>query len=101
MMVAGYHLKATTGWLSCAEQYAGNGVADAFGFSALPGGSFRESMYRYVDTLGYWWTSTITGEYSGASKISYSMLINYSAAYLKPQENDDSYGLSVRCLLDQ
>lgn len=35
-----------------------NTGTDTFGFSALPGGSYTGSTYLWINSNGYWWTST-------------------------------------------
>lgn len=53
---AGEALKSVKGW---AED--GNGT-NSSGFNALPAGIRRGNRYEWVDTFGFWWTSTPTSE---------------------------------------
>jgi len=87
---AGRYLKATSGWND-----NGNGT-NAYGFSALPGGSgYSDGNFRNAGNGGWWWSSS---EYS-----------SNSADYLRMSYDIDgvSYGdyyknslYSVRCLKD-
>jgi len=65
---AGVALKSTKGW-----DEGGNGT-NSSGFNALPGGQRRPdgSGNVLMASLGYWWTSTPTGE-KGNQKCSVSM----------------------------
>jgi uncharacterized protein (TIGR02145 family)/uncharacterized repeat protein (TIGR02543 family) len=99
---AGAKLKSTSGWHD-----NGNGTDD-FGFSALPGG--RNSAlgtaapYRNAGECGYWWTSTVFGEFN--------QFANYRYMYSKGDyvlEFVDSnsggrevnvFAFSIRCVKD-
>jgi uncharacterized protein (TIGR02145 family) len=90
---AGEALKSITGW---AEN--GNGT-NSSGFNALPAGIRRNNLYEVMGVMGFWWTSTGTGEagkawsrnmsYNGAIK---SKLFRFDASV--------SYANSVRCIRD-
>ena len=53
---AGEALKSVSGW---AED--GNGT-NSSGFNALPAGIRRNNLYEVMGVMGFWWTSTLTGE---------------------------------------
>ncbi len=89
--IAGYKLKATSGWSS-----GGNGT-DEYGFSALPGGS-RFSYDGYFYTMGYygtWWSST---EYDATH--AWGRSINYDYGYVSRYSYGNRLGFSIRCVRD-
>ena len=86
---AGTYLKATSEWYD-----DGNGT-DTYGFSALPGGLYYGSAFRYVDYYGYWWTAT---EFSSTS--AYIRYMGYDITGVDTSLNDKTYGRSLRCLKD-
>jgi uncharacterized protein (TIGR02145 family) len=53
---AGDALKSVSGWLE-----GGNG-ANSSGFNALPAGIRRNDRYEVRGAMGFWWTSTLSGE---------------------------------------
>jgi len=88
--IAGEKLKATSGWNN-----NGNGV-DAFGFSALAGGSgYSDCSFDFVGRFGLWWSAT---EHDASSAYSRDMLRNIADVIR------NYYGktnlLSVRCVQD-
>lgn len=86
---AGAVLKSTSGWSSY-EGVSGNGT-DAFGFSALPAGSWPSS--EGVDA--YFWSST---EFDSYYAYSMYLLDDYDYVYLV--SDSKFYRFSVRCLKD-
>ncbi|MDY6284345.1 MAG: fibrobacter succinogenes major paralogous domain-containing protein [Fibrobacter sp.] len=86
---AGAALKSTSGWSSY-EGVSGNGT-DAFGFSALPAGSWPSS--EGVDA--YFWSST---EFDSYYAYSMYLLDDYDYAYLVSDSKFSRF--SVRCLKD-
>jgi uncharacterized protein (TIGR02145 family) len=93
---AGNALKSTKGW-----DEGGNGT-NSSGFNALPGGQRRPDGSRnvLVGSLGFWWTSSPTGEegkawewnfhYGGSDQQLKSKVFRFDA--------EISGGLSVRCV---
>ncbi len=85
-------LKATNGW-----NESGNGT-DNYGFSALPGGYFKES-FESVGYTGGWWT---TSEDSASN--AYSRIISYYQSeffdYILPQNENKVARYSLRCVKD-
>jgi uncharacterized protein (TIGR02145 family) len=86
---AGTKLKAKDGWNN-----NGNGTND-YGFSALPGGGVYGAYFEYAGNYGNWWTAT-ESEYGAA----YPRGINYDYDGVYENNDDKSYGYSVRCLQD-
>jgi uncharacterized protein (TIGR02145 family) len=89
--VAGWHLKAESGW----SYYDGNGFSgnglDTYGFSALPGGRLEldsdgESFYS-AGYGGYWWSATPA-----------SVWVMYYDSHEVYQRDNEYYGLSIRCV---
>jgi uncharacterized protein (TIGR02145 family) len=81
---AGDNLKASSGW---------NGN-NQYGFNALPGGAFTGG-FSYLESHSFFWTS---------DNITFGAI----ARLLRGQDNlsgrlgeDDSYGLSIRCIKDE
>jgi uncharacterized protein (TIGR02145 family) len=100
--MAGKLLKATSGWNDKPGGTSGNGT-DAFGFSALPGGSgsppgsYGSSNYSFsnVGDTGYWWSSS---DYN-ISFAYYRYIIYHDYAHHNGS-NQDGGLFSVRCLKD-
>jgi len=86
---AGKMLKARKGWNN-----RGNGK-DEYGFSALPGGRYYGSGFGIAGLNGYWWTAT---EYDDNS--AYIRRMRYDDDNVYDDDNDESDGLSVRCVKD-
>jgi len=92
--VAGKKLKSKSGWKSN-ESGNGNGMDD-FGFSALPGGGrFSNGDFYEAGRHGRWWTATEYG-----SDYAYYRYMFYDNDYVYKDNNSKSYGLSVRCIMD-
>ena len=86
---AGKMLKSTSGW----RPSNGNGE-DAFGFSALPAGSFQDNNFYMVGSEGNFWSST--ERYDNVYRV---RLYNYTdRADLETVYK--SYGQPVRCIKD-
>ena len=86
---AGKKLKSKSGW------YINSGT-DEFGFSALPGGSLRsDGDFSGAGNFGFWWTAT---EYSGGG--AYLRGMGFDGGSVLEDDNDESYGNSVRCVQD-
>lgn len=90
-------LKSVKGW---AED--GNGT-NSSGFDALPGGIRRNNLYEVMSVMGFWWTSTLTGEEGKAWGWNFS----YGGPGEKPLKtkafrfpSSISYAESVRCVRD-
>ncbi|MDZ7742845.1 MAG: fibrobacter succinogenes major paralogous domain-containing protein [Bacteroidota bacterium] len=85
---AGYKMKSTSGWYS-----NGNG-SDAYGFAALPGGSYYTGGFNWIEKLARFWSSTGNG--TGAWGRTLSSSYDKVSRGSDPQEG----GFSVRCLKD-
>jgi uncharacterized protein (TIGR02145 family) len=86
---AGEHLKANSAlWFS-------NSGTDAYGFFALPGGSYRGSSFGAQGSYGYWWSAS---EYRASNAYYRYMYASDGRAYWS--NRDKSIGLSLRCLQD-
>lgn len=85
---AGENLKATEGWF-------GDGVGiDAFGFSALPGGSIDYLGYsRAINYYGGWWTAT---EADSSYAWNRGLHSNYSSIHRRAYYKISAF--SVRCI---
>jgi uncharacterized protein (TIGR02145 family) len=88
---AGRNLKSIGSWW-----YAGN-EADLFGFSGLPGGHHDfHGYFVLVGLYGYWWSSTEDYFHNGWVRI---ISHDRPEVYLQTV-SEESFGFSVRCLLD-
>jgi uncharacterized protein (TIGR02145 family) len=87
---AGKKLKSKSGWNN-----NGNGTDD-FGFSALPGGArYRDGKFYNVGGNGRWWTATARN-----SDDAYYRRMGDDDDYVGEDNDNKSYGLSVRCIKD-
>jgi uncharacterized protein (TIGR02145 family) len=87
---AGMILKATSGWNS-----NGNGI-DAYGFSALPGGSRgTDGGFGTAGDYGYWWSATELATYQA-----YNRYMGYNYDDVREYINLKEYGFAVRCVGD-
>jgi uncharacterized protein (TIGR02145 family) len=92
---AGQKLKSKSGWNVCDGECRDNG-ADSYGFSALPGGYQCDGGYfGRVGYCGDWWTAT---EYDSDNAYIRGMCGNHSG--VTEDDDDKSYGFSVRCVAD-
>jgi uncharacterized protein (TIGR02145 family) len=82
--------KGTTYWLS-----PNSGANNSSGFTALPGGD-RDGNGNFINIskIGFWWTSTIFGNFPS------TLLIRYDSCDGSENTNDKNAGLSVRCIKD-
>lgn len=89
---AGKALKSDSrlGWI-----VSGSQGTDSSGFSALPAGCRYDEDYRSEGQSANFWSSTEDTRY-----LAYSMVLSYSTYQGFLFQEDKSYGLSVRCLLD-
>ena len=91
--MAGWHLKATSGWGSYDD-----GGGDTYGFSALPGGSGDNSANKYYKAgeSGHWWS------YSEAdSKNAHSRALGYNTdRFYSNDIEDKTLPFSIRCVKD-
>jgi uncharacterized protein (TIGR02145 family) len=90
---AGGALKSIKGWTE-----DGNGT-NSSGFNALPAGIRRNNLYEVMGVMGFWWTSTPTGEEGKAW--------GWNISYAKPLKTKVfrfpgpvSHAESVRCVRD-
>ncbi len=111
----GWHLPSCTEWTQLTdylggESVAGNklkeagtnhwtspniGATNETGFTALPGGCVSDSMFRYIDGMGYWWSAT--EEYNGHAT---SLGMYYGNGGAGKGSYPEMYGFSIRCLRD-
>ncbi len=79
------------------EATSSTGGFDKFGFSAFPGGKYKNigSTFYSIGSYGYWWSSTET-----SSATAYNRYMRYDSGRVYPDYNGKSYGFSVRCLRD-
>ena len=90
---AGKYLKAASEWNSY-EEKSGNGE-DAYGFTALPGGSGNSGNFILLGNNGYWWSAT-ENDKSGA----YYRFMLYESDVGGWNSNSKGLLLSVRCIQD-
>jgi uncharacterized protein (TIGR02145 family) len=91
MAQAGKKLKSASGW-------GENGYGeDAFGFSALPAGSYYHGAFNDDGYYALFWSATEIG-----SDRAYSMYMkhDYDGVFLDDEGNEKILGFSVRCLKD-
>jgi uncharacterized protein (TIGR02145 family) len=86
----GKKLKAKRGW-----REKGNGTND-FGFSALPGGCYDGSGFRFAGYYGFWWTASEND--SGNACWLYMTFKNSEVN--DGNDSKDVGGFSVRCIKD-
>ncbi|MDR2583248.1 MAG: WG repeat-containing protein [Fibromonadaceae bacterium] len=89
---AGKYLKATSNWNSY-EEKSGNGE-DAYGFTALPGGSGNSSNFIFLGNNGYWWSATENDTYGA-----YYRFMLHDSTVAGWNSNSKSLLLSVRCIM--
>jgi uncharacterized protein (TIGR02145 family) len=89
--VAGKHLKSKTGWNVCREIEN----LDTYGFSALPGGLYYRSYFKFAGNYGNWWTAT---EYGAGH--AYYQNVNYNGDSVNSLSNGKRGAFSVRCVRD-
>jgi uncharacterized protein (TIGR02145 family) len=97
---AGRYLKSKEGWNSCGPAGSGKSYLceDAYGFSALPGGSrYSGGDFNDVGYYGYWW-SAAEREDDESYAYTRNMGYNYDNEYWG--YGDKSFLFSVRCLQD-
>ena len=82
---AGKNLKSTTGWTQ-------NTGTDAFGFTALPGGS---TGFNDILVVGNWWSSS---EKISANSNAFKRKLNYYMDQIGRFDNNKGHGFSVRCI---
>ncbi len=91
-------LKATSGWSSCGPSGSGSSYLceDAYGFSALPGGTgLSGGSFNGVGTYSIWWSAS---EY-GSNYVYYRIMsYNYESTDWNSNVKDGFF--SVRCLQD-
>jgi uncharacterized protein (TIGR02145 family) len=93
---AGKYLKSTNGWnWNDEEDISGNG-ADAFGFSALPGGrGDPDGDFSKAGDSSHWWSSSESG-----ADYAYDIRISYDNALGDKSNRKKADLFSVRCVQD-
>jgi uncharacterized protein (TIGR02145 family) len=89
---AGRQLKAANGW-NLLNGKPGNGE-DAYGFAALPGGSYYFDVCDHVGNNGYWWSAS---EYDD-DKAYYRFMLHESAVAGWNKNSKKLLLLNVRCV---
>jgi len=88
---AGGYLRTTSGWNVAVKGL--NGTND-FGFSALPGGCYMDSKFKYVGDEGLWWSTS-----ENLRNYAYFRIItNFDVAVTDSHDKISLF--SVRCLQD-
>jgi uncharacterized protein (TIGR02145 family)/uncharacterized repeat protein (TIGR02543 family) len=87
---AGTKLKSTSGWSG-----DGNGT-DAYGFTALAGGTYISGGFQSTGLVGYWWTATE----GGTSTAYWWRMVNSNVGVESGSGSSKSNGYSVRCVKD-
>jgi uncharacterized protein (TIGR02145 family) len=92
--IAGEKMKSVRGWKAHINNFSnGNNKS---GFGALPGGyRFGNGLFFYIDSFGYWWSSTQTTE-----KDAFYRDQSYDKSSVGKDRNEKNNGLSVRCIKD-
>jgi len=85
----GTNMKSTTGWI-----FGGNGN-NSSGFNGFPGGIVYSGGFELSGSSCYWWSSSPTDDYYAWIR----HLKNINSGVFR-NNNDKSYGFSVRCLMD-
>jgi len=92
-------LKAVSGWSSCGPPGSGNSYLceDAYGFSALPGGSgYSDGSFDFAGNYGGWWSASEDNSYHAHYRDMY-----YYRENIFFSSNLKSGLFSVRCLQDK
>ena len=89
---AGSMLKSSGGWTAASAQ----SDKDAYGFSALPGGTYDGADFDLVHSLGYWWTTT-----ESDSLEAFYLHISYDSPGAGLYADSKYVGNSVRCIKNQ
>lgn len=91
---AGSKLKSATGW----KAYSGITNEDAFGFSALPAGSYR-GLGVEGESANFW-SSTEESSTVSKGKYAHGMGFFFDYNYYVQLDHNKDWGLSVRCVKD-
>ena len=87
---AGEKMKSSSGWNN-----QGND-SNSTGFTGLPGGyRYGAGSFRYVGSLGYWWSAS-----EGSETAAWVRILSLYDSFLTRELNYKSYGFSVRCVRD-
>ena len=86
---AGIELKSTSGWGN-----NGNGT-NTTGFSALPGGFRYDGTFNYIDSYGYWWSSSECN-----ATRAWNRRLDRSDGPVSKSSDNKQDGMYVRCLKD-
>jgi len=102
----GWHLPSDEEWATLADFAGGADTAaealksedwdgaDAFGFSALPGGyCYRTGDFHNIGNSGYWWSAT-----EGVNEYAYLRYLSSSHAKVYRNDYSKSYAFSVRLI---
>jgi uncharacterized protein (TIGR02145 family) len=88
--IAGEKMKSTTGWA------VNTTATNSSGFSALPGGYLNGSLFDWVGTLGFWWSSN---KYFN-QETGWRIELNCNFADLSYQYTATDMYYSIRCVRD-
>lgn len=90
---AGKYLKAAGGWNEY-NKSSGNGTG-AYGFVALPGGSYSGGSLSGIGNYGYWWSAS-----EKSTSYAYGRLMTYSYEKASWGYGNKRFLFSVRCIKD-
>jgi len=111
-MTAGSKLKSTIGWDYYCSSICSSSSTDEFGFTALPGGGYRDDPNNYIlgnnfgftdiGRFGYWWTVTDGSTTDGSLDYVYFRMLNdINNGVSEPRKDKKiAFAFSVRCLED-
>jgi len=93
---SGWHLPSNGEWSVLMNYWSGNG-ADAYNFTALPGGCSNSTVFGGIGNYGAWWSST---ESERIINYAYAWTIFHNNKYEHQPAPAKKNLYSVRCLQD-